>query len=154
MSSHQWLCSRCAETNHIIVDKEMQQIRICSFCGVQNWCWLTSAPAPKVPKVTKKKKKSSTYHTKTLRLPKATFKDLKKEAKKVGCSVHSLILNYIHTGLFPPLIQTQSGYIPAPAPVRPPAIGLPPSRKKEEKSDLVKEIEKHPMFKKMKERYM
>jgi len=117
---------------------------------------LTSAPAPKVPKVTKKRKKSAAYHTKTLRLPKATFKDLKKEAKKVGCSVHSLILNYIHTGLFPPLIQTQSGYIPAQPPVqRPPAVGLPPSRKKKskDKDPLIAEIEKHPMFIRQKKRY-
>ena len=149
-----WLCRLCELSSDDIVQNPVQHRgQRCEKCGKDVACYLNYEPHDKRPTPKKSIKHRLKYHVRQIRVPMKVNTKLKKVARNRGCSVHSLIMSYIDTGLNPPLVQTQTGYIPAPAPVRPPAIGLPPSRKKGEKDPLVAEIEKHPMFKRMKERY-
>ena len=143
-----YLCRECDDTEDIIQPPQKTETW-CSICGKYTVCYLNYEPCDKRPQQ-RTRKKSNKYEY--IRITKKQKKALEKKAKKIGCSVHSLVVNYIDNGLNPPLVQTQSGYIPAPV-QRPPAVGLPPSRKKGEKDPLVDEIEKHPMFVKMKKRY-
>ena len=149
MSSYKWACRRCAKKKRLVIDATMTQIRECSYCGVDNFCTIISGST--IPPA-KKVKRRLKHHVRQVRIPTKVNTQLKKVARNRGCSVHSLIMSYIDNGLNPPLIQTQTGYIPAPV-ERPPAVGLPPSRKKGEKDALVAEVEKHPMFIKQRKKY-
>ena len=142
MSSHDWACHRCAKKENITMDLTMSQLRECSFCGVENWCTIISGKKPPKAPIIKRRLK---HNTRKVKIPRKVDTQLKKVARNRGCSVHSLIMSYIDNGLNPPLIQTQTGYIPA-AVQRPPAVGLPPSRKKGKKDPLVAEVENHPML--------
>jgi hypothetical protein len=100
----------------------------------------------------KRRKRKNDIHRYSYAVKWGRFKELKAKANDIGCSINSLIDIALERFLNPPLIQTQTGYIPQPV-QRPPAVGLPPSRKKGEKDPLVAEVEKHPMFIRQKKRY-
>ena len=47
----------------------------------------------------KKREKRSKFKTISIRVPSSLHSKLKKRAKSIGCSVSSLVKNYIHNGL-------------------------------------------------------
>ena len=147
-----WLCRSCEVSSDDIVQPPSHGVRKCEICGKAFLCYLNYEKNDKRPKKPSIKRRLK-HHVRQIRIPMKVNTQLKKVARNRGTSVHSLIMSFIDMGLNPPLIQTQSGYIPAPEPTRPPAIALPSSRKKGKKDPLVAEIENHPMFKKMKKRY-
>ena len=79
----------------------------CELCGKHTVCYLTYEDHDKRPQP---KKKRSKYIYKSVRLTKKEHKELAKEAKRVGCSMMSLILNYIDAGLHPKAVTVMPSY--------------------------------------------
>ena len=142
-----WYCLTCGDSDSS-QPPEYRKGHSCEKCGRNTVTYAYNRPD--APKERQKRKKKDDNHRYTYNVKWGKFKEIKTEADRMGCSINSLIDVAIDRLLYPPLIQTQSGFIPA---QRPPAVGLPPSRKKGEKDPLVAEIESHPMFQKMKKRY-
>ena len=145
-----WYCLACGDGDPS-QPPEYRKGRSCEKCGRNTVTYAYNRPA--APKERQKRKKKDDNHRYTYNVKWGKFKEIKAEADRMGCSINSLLDVAIDRLLHPPLIATQSGYIPAAAPIRPAAVGLPASRKKGKKDPLVTEIENHPMFKKMKKRY-
>lgn len=108
-----WLCRECdGQTGNDYVQPPQRRQVACEKCGNLALCHLCYEEGDKRPKPKKKVKRRLKFHRYEIRPTRATWKALKKEAKRRAVSIHSLIMTFIEEGLNPKTIIS-GGYVPA-----------------------------------------
>lgn len=101
MQTPEWICRKCGtKKDTLVLPKQHRDNYNCERCGAPTLCFKYNEPPQK------KRKRKVNYHY--IRITKKQKKALEKKAEQIGCSVHSLVVNFIDDGLNPKVVAVPS----------------------------------------------